>query len=174
MTNWTMDTVHSEVRFKIKHLMISTVTGHFETFSGTMTASQPDFSDAKIAFEAEVKSINTNNEQRDGHLQNDDFFDAINNPKLTFVSSSISKKSDDEYALGGDLTIRGITRPVTLNVNYTGTAKDFAGIDTAGFEITGKVNRKEFGLKFDALTETGGIAVGDEVKLEIITEMKKS
>lgn len=174
MTTWKVDQSHSEIKFKVKHLVVSTVTGQFTSFSGTVDAEKPDFSDAKISFEADVNSINTKNEQRDGHLKSADFFDAANYPKLTFVSKSITKKSDDEYVVAGDITIRGTTKEISLNVTYNGTTKGFGGVDVAGFEITGKLNRFDFGLHWNALTEAGGIVVSDEVKLEISAELNKA
>lgn len=174
MATWKLDTAHTEIKFKVKHLVVSTVTGQFNSFNGTVEAEKADFSDAKISFEADVNSINTKNEQRDGHLKSADFFDAENHPKLTFVSKSITKKSDEDYVVVGDITIRGTTKEIPLNVTYNGTTKGFGGIDVAGFEITGKLNRFDFGLQWNALTEAGGIVVSDEVKLEISAELNKA
>src|SRR5947209_15415253 len=142
MATWNLDPVHSEVKFKVKHLVVSSVTGNFKTFSGKVEAENSDFSDAKISFEADVNSITTHNDQRDGHLKSDDFFDAVNHPKMTFVSKSIEKKSDGEYAITGDLNIRGTSKEVKLDVAYNGTILGFGKVPTAGFEIHGKVNRK--------------------------------
>lgn len=174
MATWKIDTAHSEIKFKVKHLVVSTVTGQFNVFNGTVESDKPDFSDAKISFEADVNSVDTKNEQRDGHLKSPDFFDAANYPKLTFVSKSVKKKSDDEYQVVGDMTIRGTTKEITLNVTYNGTVKGFGGVDVAGFEITGKLNRFDFGLQWNALTEVGGIVVADEVKLDISAELQKA
>lgn len=173
MAKWIIDQAHSEIKFKVKHLIVSTVTGQFNSFSGTIIADNPDFSDAKISFEADINSIDTKNEQRDGHLKSPDFFDAANHPKLTFESKSIKKKSDGEYLVTGDLTIRGTKKEITLDVTYNGTVKGFGGVEVAGFEITGKLNRFDFGLQWNALTEAGGIVVGEEVKIEISTELNK-
>ncbi|MBX9892396.1 MAG: YceI family protein [Chitinophagaceae bacterium] len=173
MATYKIDAAHSEINFKVKHLMITNVTGNFTQFDATMEASADDFSDAKISFEADVNSINTNNEQRDGHLKSDDFFNAEQFPKLTFVSSGLQKKSDSEYALTGDLTIRDITKTVTLDVEFGGTMTDPWGQQKAGFEISGKINRKDFDLKWTATTEAGGIVVSDEVKLQLAVEMIK-
>jgi len=172
MATWEIDTAHSEIKFKVKHLVVSTVTGQFNVFNGTVESDKPDFSDAKISFEADVNSVDTKNEQRDGHLKSPDFFDAANYPKLTFVSKSVKKKSDDEYQVVGDMTIRGTTKEITLNVTYNGTVKGFGGVDVAG--ITGKLNRFDFGLQWNALTEVGGIVVADEVKLDISAELQKA
>ena len=173
MATYKIDAAHSEINFKVKHLMITNVTGNFTQFDATMEAAAEDFSDAKISFEADVNSINTNNEQRDGHLKSDDFFNAEQFPKLTFVSSGLQKKSDSEYALTGDLTIRNITKTVTLDVEFGGTMTDPWGQQKAGFEINGKINRKDFDLKWTATTEAGGIVVSDEVKLQLAVQMIK-
>lgn len=173
MATYKIDAAHSEINFKVKHLMITNVTGNFTQFDATMEASADDFSDATISFEADVNSINTNNEQRDGHLKSDDFFNAEQFPKLTFVSSGLQKKSDNEYALTGDLTIRNITKTVTLDVEFGGTMTDPWGQQKAGFEISGKINRKDFDLKWTATTEAGGIVVSDEVKLQLAVQMIK-
>lgn len=170
MANWILDPAHSEVKFKVKHLVISTVTGRFTSVRGTVTATKPDFSDALVRFEADIDSITTNNEQRDGHLKSADFFDAAHHPKLTFVSTSLTPKGSGTYAMAGDMTIRGTTRRVTLDVVYNGTVKGFDG-NVAAFEITGVLNRQEFGLRWNALTETGGVVVGDDVKLDIAVEL---
>ena len=173
MATYKIDAAHSEINFKVKHLMITNVTGNFTQFDATMESAADDFSDAKISFEADVNSINTNNEQRDGHLKSDDFFNAEQFPKLTFVSSGLQKKSDSEYALTGDLTIRNITKTVTLDVEFGGTMTDPWGQQKAGFEISGKINRKDFDLKWTATTEAGGIVVSDEVKLQLAVQMIK-
>ena len=174
MATWKMDTAHTEVKFKVRHLVISTVTGSFNKFDGTAETSKDDFTDAKIVFEADVNSIDTKNEQRNGHLKSPDFFDAANHPKLTFTSTSLTKKSGDAYVLTGNLTIRGTTKEIKLDVIYNGTVKGFGGsFDVAAFEITGKLNRQDFGLKWSALTETGGVVAGDEVKIEVFAEFVK-
>jgi polyisoprenoid-binding protein YceI len=171
MAQWIIDPAHTEVQFKVKHLVISTVTGRFISVRGGVQADASDFSDARVRFEADVDSINTGNEQRDGHLKSPDFFDAANHPTLSFVSTSMAKKGNGRYALAGDMTIRGTTRAVTLEVVYHGTVKGFDG-DVAAFEISGKLNRQEFGLRWNAMTEAGGVVVSDEVKLEIAAELK--
>ena len=171
MAQWIIDQAHSEIAFRVKHLVISTVTGQFQKFQGTVESNQPDFNDAHIRFEADVDSISTHNEQRDAHLKSPDFFDAATYPKMSFVSTSFTRKGEEEYELLGDMTIRGITRRVRLDVIYNGTVKGFDG-NMAAFEISGKLSRKEFGLLWNALTETGGVAVGDEVKLDVLVELK--
>jgi polyisoprenoid-binding protein YceI len=164
-TTWALDPMHSEIQFKVKHLVISTVTGSFKTFEGSATTEGDDWSTAKVNFSADIASIDTNMAQRDAHLKGADFFDAENHPKLTFQSTSMRRVSDDTYKLEGNLTIKGVTRPITFNVEYGGSATDFYGNTKAGFELTGKLSRKEFGLTWDAVTEAGAIVVGDEIKL---------
>jgi polyisoprenoid-binding protein YceI len=174
MAHWNIDSAHSEVKFKVKHLVISTVTGHFNNFSASIKGLKPDFTDAKIVFEADVESIDTKNAQRDGHLKSADFFDAANHPKITFESESVTKIDDQDYKVVGDLTIRGVTRPISLNVTFNGAVTGFGGIEVIGFEITGKLNRLDYGLAWNALTEAGGVVVGEEVKLEIFAEFNKA
>lgn len=173
MATWTIDPVHSEIHFKIKHLLISTVTGSFKKFEGTVDSSKDDFTDAKIKFTADTASIDTGNQQRDGHLQSDDFFNAEKFPKLTFESTGIEKKSDNEYKVIGNLTMRDVTKPVELDVEYGGTANDLYGNTKAGFELTGKINRQDFGLKWSAVTEAGGLAVSNDVKLNLNVQLLK-
>lgn len=173
MATFKIDPAHSDIEFKVKHLMITNVTGSFSKFDATLEAEKDDFSDAKVTFEADVNSISTKNEQRDGHLKGEDFFAADQFPKLTFVSTAISKQSDDEYKLTGDFTVRGNTKSITLDVTYTGTVVDPYGQTKAGFEATGKINRKDFGLSWSAVTEAGGLVVSDEVKLLLNIQMIK-
>ena len=174
MATWKLDPNHSEVKFKVKHLVVSTVSGNFNIFSATVESSDNKFTDAKISFEADVNSIDTKNEHRDGHLKSPDFFDAAGHPKISFTSKSFKQKKDDEYELLGDLTVRGTTKEVKLAVTYNGTVKGFGGsFDVAAFEINGKINRQDYGLKWSALTESGGVVVSDEVKFEILAEFIK-
>jgi len=173
MTTWKIDPAHSEINFKVKHLVVSTVTGHFSKFDASIETSKEDFSDAKINFEADINSIDTKNEQRDGHLKSADFFDSENHPKMTFVSKSIKKVSDHEMKVTGNLTLRGVTKEITLDVIYNGTVAGFGGTQVAGFEVRGKLNRFDFGLQWNALTEAGGVVVSNEVKIEILAEFNK-
>lgn len=173
MAIWKIDQAHSEIKFKVKHLVISTVTGQFNDFNATIESEKPDFSDARISFEAAIDSIDTKNEQRDGHLKSADFFDAESFPNLTFVSKSLKKKSDSIFEITGDMTIRGIEKEIKIDAVYNGTVKGFGGVEVAGFEITGKLNRFDFGLKWNTLTEAGGIVVGEEIKIEIAVELQK-
>jgi polyisoprenoid-binding protein YceI len=172
-TIWKIDPSHSEVQFKVKHMMISTVTGSFSRFDGTFESTQENFEDAEIYFEADIDSLSTNDAQRDGHLKSDDFFNAEQYPKLTFRSTSFRKTGDDTYKLTGNLTIRDVTKEVTLDVVYGGTMVDFYGNTKAGFELSGKINRKEYGLKWHAVTEAGGVVVSDEVKLLLNVQFAK-
>jgi polyisoprenoid-binding protein YceI len=173
MSRWNLDPVHSEVKFRVKHLVIASVTGNFTKFTGWMETEKEDFTDGKIYFEADVNSLTTNHEQRDAHLRTNDFFDAANHPKLTFRSKNVSKKKYNEYVVTGDITIRGITKEVKLDVVYNGMVKGFGGVETAGFEIAGKFNRHDFGIAFNALTEAGHLVVGEEVKIELTAEVQK-
>lgn len=173
MATYKIDAAHSEIGFKVRHLVISNVSGNFTKFDATMTADKPDFTDAQVTFEADADSVTTHNEQRDAHLKSDDFFNAEQFPKLTFKSTSVEKKSNDEYILHGDLTIRDITKPVSLHVEHGGHMIDPWGQAKEGFEITGKINRKDYGLKWNALTEAGGAVVSDEVRLLINAQMIK-
>ena len=173
MTTWTIDTAHSEIGFKIKHLVISNVSGKFTSFEGKLEGEPGDLKNAKISFTADVDSIHTGSEQRDGHLKSADFFDTVKYPKLTFVSTKIEQKDGNDYKVTGDLTLKGISKPVTLNVEFGGIQNNFYGQTVAGFEITGKINRHDFGLTWSAVTEAGGIVVSDEVKLAINTELVK-
>lgn len=166
MAQWNIDPTHSEVQFKVKHLMISTVTGNFSTYEGTVnTVNDTDFDGASINFSADIDSISTRQEQRDEHLKSGEFFDAEKFPKLTFASTSFKKKSDDTYVLEGNLTIRDKTNPIKLNAEFGGIMTDFYGNTKAGFEISGKINRQDFDLTWNGITEAGGIVVSEEVKL---------
>ncbi|MBI3004591.1 MAG: YceI family protein [Ignavibacteriales bacterium] len=174
MAIWKIDPAHSEVSFKVKHLVVSTVTGNFGQFDATIQSERPDFSDAKVAFEADVNSINTKNEQRDGHLKSPDFFDSLKYPKMSFASTSVKNMSDYELKVTGNLTMRGVTKEITLDVVYNGTVPGFGGNQVAGFEIRTKLNRFDYGLQWNALTEAGGVVVSNEVKIEIVAEFNKA
>ncbi|MFZ9980963.1 MAG: YceI family protein [Cyclobacteriaceae bacterium] len=173
MATYKIDAAHSEINFRVKHLMITNVTGTFREFNAEMESNTTDFSDATIRFEADVNSISTNNDQRDGHLKSDDFFNAEKFPKLTFTSGRLEKKSDTEYILSGELTIRDIKKIVSFKVEFGGLMTDPWGQEKAGFEITGTISRKEFDLKWNATTEAGGIVVSDEVRLQLAVQMIK-
>ncbi len=173
MATYKMDPAHSEINFKVKHLMITNLTGTFGECTATMESQKDDFSDASVKFEAMTSSVDTGNDQRDTHLKSDDFFNAEKYPTLTFASTGIKKLNDNEYKLDGDLTIRDITKPIELDVEYNGAITDPYGQQKFGFELNGKISRKEFGLKWNAVTDTGGFVVGDEVKLVITVQMIK-
>ena len=173
MATYKIDPAHSEITFKVKHLVISTVSGSFSKFDATMESNKDDFSDASISFEADINSITTNNEQRDAHLKSADFFHAEQFPKITFQSTSFEKKSDNEYILNGNLSILGETRPVSLKAEHGGDVIDPWGQHREGFEIEGKIKRSDFGLKWNALTEAGGAVVSDDVRLHLNVEMVK-
>lgn len=173
-TKWTFDKAHSKVQFKVTHMVISEVTGQFKSFDGSVETSKDDFTDAKINFTIDVNSIDTDNDQRDTHLKSDDFFNAEKYPQITFVSKSFKKVGDKKYKLIGDLTIRNITKQVELDVIHNGTVKDPWGNTRAGFKVSGKVNRFDFGLKWNALLELGGAVVGENVDIIIDVEILKS
>ena len=159
-TNWKLDPTHSEIEFKVKHMMISTVTGSFGEFDATVEAADDTFKYAQFTFHAKVDSISTKNSDRDTHLKSDDFFNAEKFPQLTFKS-----KSFDGEKLVGDMTIRDITKEITLDVDFNGIAQDPYGQTKAGFEATGSINRKDFNLSWNAVTEAGSIVVSDKVRL---------
>jgi polyisoprenoid-binding protein YceI len=170
---WNLDNSHTNVKFTVTHLVISEVDGYFKTFDGSMTASKPDFSDAKFDFSVDVNSINTDNEMRDNHLKSDDFFNAEKYPKMTFSSLSFKKISDKKYELTGNLTIREVTKKVKFDVVFGGVTKDPWGNTKAGFKATTTINRLEYGLKWNTLTEAGGAVVGPEVMIKINAEFAK-
>lgn len=172
-TKWGLDAAHSEINFKVKHMMIANVSGNFTKFNVNAETEGDDFSKAKINFTADAASINTNNEQRDGHLKSPDFFDAEKFPQLKFESNSITKKSDDEYVMNGNLTIKDVTKPVALNINFGGIGKDPYGNTKAGFTVEGKINRKDFGLTWNAALETGGMLVGEDLKIHSEIQLAK-
>ena len=173
-TKWVLDPTHSEVQFKIKHLVISTVTGSFKSFQGSMqTAADDTFENADVEFSLDVDSIDTNQEQRDGHLKSEEFFNAAAFPHIKFESTAFEKTGGDTYRLTGNLTVKDVTKPVTLDAEYGGSAVDFYGNHKAGFEATGKINRKEFGLTWGAVTEAGSIVLGDDVRLSFNVQFAK-
>lgn len=165
-TNWALDLAHSEIQFKVKHMMIATVTGGFDRFNVTVETEEDDFSTAQISFSAETASINTGSEQRDGHLQSADFFDAEQFPALKFEGTAFTPTNGDgHYKLEGNLTIKSITKPVTLDVEFGGVGKDPWGNTKAGFTLSGKINRKDWDLNWNAALEAGGVLVSEEVRL---------
>ena len=164
-TKWSLDPSHSEIGFKIKHLMISNVSGNFNKFDVQVKTNGDDFANATVTANIDVASINTNNEQRDAHLGNADFFETDKHPNIIFKSTKVEKVDDDTFNLYGDLTIKETTKPVKLSVEYSGIAKDPWGNVKAGFTINGKINRKDWGINYNAVLETGGIMLGEELKV---------
>jgi polyisoprenoid-binding protein YceI len=172
-TKWAIDPAHTEILFKVKHLVITTVSGSFGKYDATVSSSAEDFTDAEISFEADVNSLSTGQTDRDNHLKSPDFFDAANFPKLSFKSTGLKKKSGSDYVLTGDLTIKGISKKIELASEFGGVVKDPWGNTKAGFELSGKLNRKDWGLNWNVVTEAGGLLVGEEVKLQINVELTK-
>lgn len=170
---WKIDPAHSEIQFKVKHLMITTVTGYFKEFDLEVDTETEDFNTAnRIAFTANIDSIDTNNQQRDTHLKSADFFDAASHTQLIFDGKKY-QSDGDEASLQGDLTIRGTTRPITLKVEYGGTVVDPYGQTKAGFTVTGKISRKEFGLTWSAVTEAGQVVVSDDIRIHCEIQLVK-
>jgi polyisoprenoid-binding protein YceI len=172
-TKWVLDPTHSELGFKIKHLMISNVSGNFTTFDVQAETEGDDFLNGKVVANIEVASINTNNEQRDAHLKNADFFEAETHPNMTFKSTKVEKLDGDTFNLYGDLTIKETTKEVKLLVENSGTAVDPWGNVKAGFAISGKINRKDWGINYNAALETGGLMLGEELKIQAEVQLVK-
>jgi polyisoprenoid-binding protein YceI len=165
-TRWLVDPAHSEVQFKVKHLMITTVTGYFRSVNLEVISEDEDFTKASlIRFTSDIDSIDTNNAQRDTHLKSDDFFAGSTYPQIKFDGKNVKEVGEDEYELTGDLTIRNITKSITLEVEFSGTVTDPYGQFKAGFTVKGKIRRKDFDLKWDAMTEAGQVVVGNEIKI---------
>ncbi len=170
-TKWIIEPTHSEVAFKVKHLVISTVTGYFRKFEGAAESVSEDFNGASVTFSLDVNSIDTNQSDRDQHLKSADFFDTASFPSIAFAGKLVN--NGGEYQLQGDLTLKGITQQVTLDVTYGGTVADPYGQTKAGFEIEGKLNRKDFGLTWSAITEAGSVVVSDQVRLQLSVQLVK-
>lgn len=169
-TKWNLDPSHSEVQFKVKHMVISTVTGNFDHFNADVEANSDDFSDAKFEFDAKVDSINTKNSDRDGHLKSADFFAAEQFPEMKFESTSGIQNGK----INGTLEIRGEKQPITLNADFGGVITDPWGLQRAGFEFSGEINRKDYGLGWSQVTEAGGLVVSDKVKLLVNLEFTQA
>jgi|SRR5690242_8337892 len=172
-TKWALDPTHSEIQFKVKHLMISKVTGQFQKFDATVETEGDDLTTAKVSFTADVNSISTNNEQRDAHLRTGDFFDAENHSQLSFVSSRLEKIDGEHYKLYGTLTMRGVSKNVALDVEFGGMIQDPWGNARVGFTVTGRINRKDYGVSFSMVSETGGVLLGEDVSIHVQTEFVK-
>jgi polyisoprenoid-binding protein YceI len=173
-TKWTLDPTHSELVFKVRHMMITNVKGEFRKFDGAIETDGTDFGKSSVIdLTIDAASIYTNEESRDGHLKSADFFDVEKFPTLSFEGKSLKRKFDDEYELNGLLTIKGISKEVTLDVEFGGINKDPWGNEKAGFSVTGKISRKDFGLNWNAALETGGVLVSDEVKISAEVQFVK-
>ncbi len=172
-STWAIDPTHSEIGFKVKHMMFTNVSGKFNTFTAIIENEDNQFETSTIHFEAEINSIDTNNADRDNHLKSADFFDAGKFPKLSFKSSAVKKISESEFEIEGELTVKDVTKTITLATEYSGLMLDPWGNTKAGLSIAGKINRKEFGLTWNAALETGGVLVGEEVKLFVEVQLLK-
>lgn len=168
-----MDPAHSEIVFKVRHMMITNVSGTFNQFSGKMAASKEDFTDAEISFEADLESVSTRNEQRDEHLKSPDFFDVANFKKLVFTGKELKKVSGNEYQLTGELDLHKEKRTVSLDVEFMGVAIDPWGQVKAGFEITGSIDRFDYGLSWNLTAEDGTVVVDKTIKLAINAQFIK-
>ncbi len=173
-TSWTLDKSHSGMKFSVKHLVISDVEGSFKSFNGAVSAKDDTFADAKIEFSADVASVNTEDEKRDGHLKSDDFFNAEKFPQMKFVSKTFKAAGKGKYKLTGDLTIRDVTKTVTFDVDFGGIVKDPWGNTKAGFKATTSINRFDYNLKWNTMLEAGGAVVGKEVKITVAIELAKA
>lgn len=172
MAKWVVDKSHSEISFEVKHMMVSKVRGHFDSYTAEIKAEDlTDLTTATIAFTFDVASINTKSEDRDNHLKSADFFDAEKYPTITFQSKVITKTDDNEFEVTGDLTIKDVTKPVTFEVEYNGKGKNPWGVEVYGFEAEAKINREEFGLTWNAALETGGVLVGKDIKIKAELEV---
>ena len=163
-TKWVLDPTHSELQFKVKHLMITTVTGNLKLFSAELISNDEDFTNANVSFKGEINSLDTSNTDRDNHLKSADFFDAEKFPEMSFESNTIEKDGDD-YIIKGDLTIKEVTKSVKLVAELGGIATDPWGNKKAGFTLNGKINRTDFGLTWNTALETGGVMVSEEVRI---------
>lgn len=170
---WQLDKSHSSVKFSVTHMMVSETEGNFKSFTGNVTAQKEDFTDLSADFTIQVKSINTDDEKRDGHLTSPDFFDAEKYPTITFKSSSFKKVSEKSYKLAGELTMHGVTKPVTFDVKYNGTAKDPYGNTKAGFRASTVVKRSDFNISWNKVLDTGGFALSDDVQVSVNIELNK-
>lgn len=172
--NWKLDPAHTKVIFSTKYLVISDVEGEFKTFEGTFNSTKPDWTDMNANFIIQVASLTTDNEMRDNHLKSDDFFNSEKYPTITFKSKGVKMISKNNYVMTGDLTIRDVTKTVELPVDYNGTVKDPWGNTKAGFKATGKINRKDFGLKYSNAAASGEAVVSDDVEFTINAVLIKS
>jgi polyisoprenoid-binding protein YceI len=172
-TTWKIDPAHSEVTFQVKHMMITNVRGFLKDYTVEVKAEDETFANAEIFFSGKMDSISTGNEQRDQHLRSAEFFDVKNNPEITFKSTNYQQVADNNYKLEGEVTIKDVTKAITLDVTFGGIQKDPYGNEKAGFSIQGKINRKDFGLKWNTILENGGVMVGDDVKISCEIQLIK-
>jgi polyisoprenoid-binding protein YceI len=170
---WTLDRAHSGMNFSVSHMVVSETTGRFDEFGITLMADKDDFSDAKIDVNIKVETVNTNDKKRDGHLKGPDFFDVAKFPTMMFKAKELKPNGDKKFKMLGDFTMKGITKPIELDVRYGGMMKDKEGRIHAGFKVTGIINRQDFGVKWNSLLDNGGSVVGDEVELRANIEMIK-
>jgi len=173
-TKWVLDPTHSEIGFKVKHMMMTNVNGTFNLFNLEVENSTEDFTHAQVHFTIQLASIDTSNEQRDGHLLSADFFDAENHPQIVFKSNEISQTDAHHYQIKGDLTVKHITNPVSLKAEFGGISRDPWGNEKAGFSVEGKINRKDFGLTWNAVLESGGVLISEEVKIYAEIQLVKT
>ncbi len=165
--NWAIDATHSGIDFTVRHMMFAKVRGSFNAFEAQVEADPQDLTTANIRVVIDASSVDTNNDDRDANLKSGDFFDTENHPKIVFQSTSIKKTGDDEYAVTGDVTLRGVTKSETFTVTYEGSGKDPWGNEKVGFSGSGAIKRSDYGLTWNAALETGGVLVGDEIKLNL-------
>ncbi|MCM3568927.1 YceI family protein [Neobacillus mesonae] len=173
-TKWAIDSAHSSVDFSVRHMMIANVKGSFESFSADIEADPTDLTTANIAFTIETGSVDTRNKDRDAHLVSADFFDVENHPNMTFKAANIVKTDEGEYDVTGDLTLRGVTKQETFKVTFEGSGKDPWGNEKVGFSAEGSLNRSDYGLVWNAALETGGVLVGDKVKINLQIQAAKA
>lgn len=173
-TKWAVDPTHSSVEFSIRHMMFTNVKGAFQTYDATIEADPNDLTTANISFSVDLASVDTKNEDRDNHLRSADFFDVENKPKMTFTSTKVEKKDEGEYAVTGDLSLNGVTKPETFDVTFEGQGKDPWGNEKAGFSAEGTLNRSDYGLTWNAALEKGGVLVGDKVKVSLEIQAAKA
>ncbi len=172
-TTWVIDPTHSEIGFKVKHMMFTNVSGKLQKYDAKIESEEDNFENAKVTFSGDIDSLTTNNADRDAHLLSHDFFDAAQFPKIAFESISLNKINDGNYELIGNLNLHGVTKPITLASEFSGLMNDPWGKTKAGFALTGKINRKDWGLNWNAALETGGVLVGEDVVLSVELQFVK-
>ena len=173
-TKWVVDPTHSSVDFSIRHMMFTNVKGAFHTYDATIEADPTDLSSADISFSVDLASVDTKNADRDNHLRSADFFDVESKPKMSFTATKIEKNDEEEYSVTGDLTLNGVTKEETFTVTFEGQGKDPWGNEKAGFSAEGTLNRSDYGLTWNAALETGGVLVGDKVKVSLQIQAAKA